>query len=116
MYIFETSQISVNGLTCNLSVAITPPLGDKKGHTISATISFPGLPEVVLASALEFDAMLIPDGSIEDELDRQVALGSAEALLNLDGMRVKAGQVINRLASVFADQYFGLPDRTISGV
>lgn len=116
MFIFETSQIRVNGLTCNLSVAITPPLKDNKGHTVSATISLIGLPEVTLASALQFDAMLIPDGSIEDELDRQVALGSAEALLDIDGMRVKAGQVINRLASLFADQYFGLPDRTISGV
>lgn len=116
MFIFETSQIRVNNLTCNLSVSITPPLGDKKGHTISATISLVGLPEVMLASAMQFDAMLIPDGSIEDELDRQVALGSAEALLDIDGMRVKAGQVINRLASLFADQYFGLPDRTISGV
>jgi len=117
MFILETNTIQVNGLTCNLSVAITPPARkEHTGHTISAAISFPGLPEVTLASAIEFDAMLIPEGSIEDELDRQVALGSAEALLNIDSLQVKAGQVINRLASLFADKYFGLHDRTISGV
>lgn len=107
MYIFETSQISVNGMTCNLNVSITPPLGENKGHTISATITFLGMPEVLLASAIEFDAMLIPEGSIQDELDKQVALGSAEALLNVDTLHIKAGQVINRLASVFANEYFG---------
>lgn len=116
MFIYDTSPIKVNGLPCNLSVIIAPPLKNNAGHTISATISFPGLPEVIIASAMEFDAMLIPEGSIEDELDRQVALGSAEALLDIDGLRLKAGQVVNRLASLFADEYFGLPDRPIGGV
>jgi hypothetical protein len=116
MYIFETSQITIKGLSCKLFVSITPPLGNKQGHTISATISLLGLPEVLLASTMEFDAMLIPEGSIEDELDKQVALGSAEALLDIDSLQNKAGQVVNRLASLFADQYFGLPDRPISGV
>lgn len=109
MFIYETNQIQISGMSCNLCVSITPPLRENSGHTISATISFPGMADVLLASAMEFDAMLIPEGSIEDELDRQVALGSAEALLDIDGLQIKAGQVINRMASLFADQYFGLP-------
>jgi len=43
-------------------------------------------------------------------LDEQVALASAEALLDTDALVSEAGVKLNRLSSVFAD-YFGLPVR-----
>lgn len=114
--LFDTTIIPVNGLSCKLSVSIMEPFDKTKGHTLMASITIPHIPHVLLASVMLHDAMLIPDGSIVDELDKQVAFGSAEALLDVDALRAKASQTISQLAAVFADQYFGLPDRPMGGV
>lgn len=113
--LFEKTQISIKGIPCNLFLSISPAYTPGKDHTLSATITLAAVPEVLLAAVTEFDAMHIPDGSIEDYLDKQVALASAEALLDTDKLQERAAQTLRRLESLYMD-YFGLPDRTISGV
>jgi len=97
----ETTAISIAGLPCTLSVYITSPIDPSKGHTLMAFINPLGVTQVQLASAIVYDGMLIPDGSIEDELDKQVALGSAEALLDLDAVLKRAEGVVKQLTVLF---------------
>lgn len=109
MLISDTTDISINNIPCSLFVCISPAIQEGKAHSILASISITNI-DIVLAVATEYDAMLIPDGSIEDELDRQVALASAEALLDVDNLRKVAATKLRRLESLYMG-VFGLPER-----
>ena len=112
-FITDLSTISINGIRCKLFVCIN---GNREADTcsISASVSLADF-DLMLVTKWQGDAMLIPEGSIVDELDRQVALGSAEALLDTDNMVEEARTRINQLANLFAN-YLGVPDRPIGGV
>lgn len=112
--ISDRSIISINGIACELFVCISPAAREGEAHSLLASITMRDV-DLILEVVTQFDAMLIPDGSIEDELDRQVALASAEALLDVDKLREKAATKLRRLESLYMD-VFGLPDRAISGV
>jgi hypothetical protein len=113
--ISDSTSITINGIPCTLFVCISPSLRlNAEAHTILGSISISGV-DLLLEVVTQFDAMLIPDGSIEDELDRQVALASAEALLDIDKLQVKAADKLRRLESLYMD-VFGLPERPIVGV
>lgn len=103
----EKTQILVKGIPCNLFLSISPALTPGRGHTITCSITLAAVPEVLLAAGTEFDAMHIPEGSIEDHVDRQVAFASAEALLDTDKLQEQAGQTLRKLESLYAN-YFGL--------
>lgn len=108
-YIHDSNVETIAGMPCKVSVTISPASEAGKASTIMANITLLNMPEVLLICEVELEAMLIPEGSIQDELDRQVALASAEALLDIDGLKAKAKNRIDKLAAIFADQYFGLP-------
>ena len=112
--ISDTTSITINGIPCSLFVCISPAIREGEAHSILASISMRDV-DIVLAVATEYNAMLIPDGSIQDELDKQVALASAEALLDVDNLKATAGDKLRRLESLYMD-IFGLPDRPIGGV
>jgi hypothetical protein len=113
--ISDSTSITINGIPCTLFVCISPSVRlHAEAHTILGSISISGV-DLLLEVVTQFDAMLIPDGSIEDELDRQVALASAEALLDVDKLQAKAADKLRRLESLYMD-VFGLPERPIVGV
>jgi hypothetical protein len=112
--ISDSTSITINGIPCTLFVCISPSVKLNEAHTLLGSISISGV-DLLLEVVTQFDAMLIPDGSIEDELDRQVALASAEALLDVDNLKARAGDKLRRLESLYMG-IFGLPDRPIGGV
>lgn len=112
--IADTTSISINGIPCLLFVSISPSTRAGEAHSLLASISMRDV-DIILEVATQYDAMLVPEGSIQDELDKQVALASAEALLDVDKLREKAATKLRRLESIYMD-VFGLPDRAISGV
>ena len=107
IYLTETQDLSVKGLACELRVTISSLEADECDISASVWLKHT---DVLLKSAFQFRAMYIPDDSLVDHLDEQVALASAEALLDRDALVSEAGVKLNRLSSVFAD-YFGLADR-----
>lgn len=108
--ISDTTSITINGIPCSLFVCISPAVREGEAHSILASISLRDV-DIILEVATQYDAMLIPDGSIEDELDRQVALSSAEALLDVDRLQRKAADKLRRLESLYMG-VFGLPERS----
>ncbi len=112
--ISDFTSITINGIPCTLFVCISPSVKLNDAHNILGSISISGV-DLLLEVVTQFDAMLIPDGSIQDELDKQVALASAEALLDVDNLKATAGDKLRRLESLYMD-IFGLPDRPIGGV
>jgi len=112
--IADTSNLTINGIPCSLFVCISPSFQKGKAHSLLASITLRDV-DLILEVVTQYDAMLIPEGSIVDELDKQVALASAEALLDVDKLREKAADKLRRLESIYMDM-FGLPDRPISGV
>lgn len=111
-FISDIKQLNINGLRCSLFICIHSHGPD--ACSISASISLADL-DLPIVNKWQGEAMLIPEGSIVDDLDRQVALGSAEALLDVDALVYQAGTRINQLSNLFAN-YLGLPDRPMGGV
>jgi hypothetical protein len=112
--IADTSSLTINGIPCSLFVCISPAVREGEAHSLLASITLRDV-DLILEVATQYDAMLIPDGSIQDELDKQVALASAEALLDVDNLKARAGDKLRRLESLYMD-VFGLPERPIVGV
>lgn len=113
-FITDFKDISINGIRCKLFICINNIRHASDTCSISASVSLADF-DLMLVTRFQGEGMLIPQGSIVDDLDRQVALGSAEALLDTDGMVEEARTRINQLATLFAN-YLGLPDRPIGGV
>ena len=106
----DTLDITINGMPCLLCIYIHETDNpDTTPRNLSASVRLKGV-EVFLASRYLFKEMLVPEDSILDNIDKQVALASAEALLDTDGLVDEAKTKLNLLCSVFAD-YFGLADR-----
>lgn len=101
-YLSEEVLVTLAGVPCVRFLSISPSLDPKKDHTIIVSVTLAADRELVIESALQFDAMHIPDGSIEDDIDKMVALSSAEALLDVDGLLVKAAERIHRFKKALA--------------
>lgn len=101
-YLYEEVLVNLSGIPCVRALSISPGLDPKKGHTIIATVVAAADRKLVFESTSQFDAMLIPEESIQDDIDKQIALGSAEALLDVDGLLVKAADKINRYKKILA--------------
>jgi hypothetical protein len=113
--LFEKTQISIKGMSCNLFLSISPSFTPGKDHTCACSIALVDIPEIILVAVTEFDAMHIPDGSIKNELDRQAALASAGALLDTDKLQEKAARVLSRLESLYMDYFSFVSEFAIRG-
>jgi hypothetical protein len=96
-FITDVRALTIQGIPCKLVLFI---YGTTE-CSISASVAVSSV-DITLAVAYQDKAMLIPRNSINDELDRQVALGSAEALLDVDGLIVQARDKLTQLSNLFA--------------
>lgn len=99
--ISEEVGLIIAEVPCVRRLVIYPGL-EGQDHTIMASIHLAADRDVCLVADVQFDAMHIPDGSIEDELDKQVALGSAEALLDVDKLTQQASVQLNKIKKALA--------------
>lgn len=103
IFLTDTQEVLIKGLPCELRVTIS---GEGEEGDISASVWLNNT-DTILSTDILFRAMYIPDGSLSDDIDKQAALASAEALLDIDKLRRDAGIKLNKLSAVFVN-YFGL--------
>jgi hypothetical protein len=91
----DTKQLLLLNIPCELNLVISGNnVCDLRAEVVIKDLDIP------LAETVQSRAMVIPAGSIKDELDRQVALGSAEALLDTDALITDAAFRLQELVNL----------------
>lgn len=100
MTLSSTTSEIIAGIPCEVWVSIFANSDQSKPQNVACTISVKGM-SLTLAYKLKLAEMLIREEDIIEPIDREIALSSAEYIVELDSLRQEAYNKLRVLESYF---------------
>lgn len=100
----STFEEVICGIPCKVWLNVSQLEPSDKPHDIYCSISIPEA-DILLATAFEKEAILLRPEDVQERLDIEIALSSAEHLINLDSLRKQAYNKLRKLENLYADMF-----------
>jgi hypothetical protein len=100
----STFEEVICGIPCKVWLNISQLEPSDKPHDIYCSISLPQA-DILLATAFEREAMLIRPEDMQESVDVEIALSSAEHMINLDSLRKQAYNKLRKLENIYAEMF-----------
>lgn len=101
MTLSSTTSEIIAGVPCEVWVSIFAAREPDRPRDVACTITVKGI-SLTLAYKLKTAEMLIREDDILEPIDREIALSSAEYIVELDSLRQEAYNKLRTLESYFA--------------
>lgn len=100
----STTEEVICGIPCRVWLNISQLYPNGKPHDVFCSITIQGT-GIMLVNAIEYEAMLIRPEDMQEPVDIEIALSSAEYIVNLDSLRKEAYNKLRKLENIYAEMF-----------